>query len=167
MGKAFDVIVVGARCAGSPTAMLLARKGYRVLAVDRASFPSDTVSTHIVHPRAVDALSRDGGCSTGWWRPDARRSTPTPSTSVRSPLPAPRARTEMPVAYCPRRTILDKLLVDAAAESGAEIRQGFVVEEIMIEGRRASSASRVDRSTAVLSRSTPTSSSAPTAGTRW
>jgi 2-polyprenyl-6-methoxyphenol hydroxylase-like FAD-dependent oxidoreductase len=51
MGKAFDVIVVGARCAGSPTAMLLARKGYRVLAVDRASFPSDTVSTHLVHPR--------------------------------------------------------------------------------------------------------------------
>ena len=60
MGKAFDVIVVGARCAGSPTAMLLARKGYRVLAVDRASFPSDTVSTHLVHPRAVNALSRWG-----------------------------------------------------------------------------------------------------------
>ena len=40
MDKAFDVIVVGARCAGSPTAMLLARRGYRVLAVDRASFPT-------------------------------------------------------------------------------------------------------------------------------
>jgi flavin-dependent dehydrogenase len=50
MTKAFDAIVVGARCAGSPTAMLLARKGYRVLAVDRATFPSDTVSTHILHP---------------------------------------------------------------------------------------------------------------------
>ena len=57
MGKAFDVIVVGARCAGSPTAMLLARKGYRVLVVDRASFPSDTVSTHILHPLGVDALA--------------------------------------------------------------------------------------------------------------
>ena len=43
----FDVIVVGARCAGSPTAMLLARKGYRVLVVDRATFPSDTMSTHL------------------------------------------------------------------------------------------------------------------------
>jgi 2-polyprenyl-6-methoxyphenol hydroxylase-like FAD-dependent oxidoreductase len=60
MSKAFDVIVVGARCAGSPTAMLLARKGYRVLLVDRASFPSDTVSTHLVHPLGVEALSRWG-----------------------------------------------------------------------------------------------------------
>ena len=42
----YDVIVVGARCAGSPTAMLLARQGYRVLLVDRATFPSDTISTH-------------------------------------------------------------------------------------------------------------------------
>lgn len=38
----FDAIVVGARCAGSPTAMLLARKGYKVLVVDKATFPSDT-----------------------------------------------------------------------------------------------------------------------------
>jgi flavin-dependent dehydrogenase len=50
MAKSFDAIVVGARCAGSPTAMLLARKGYRVLLVDRARFPSDTVSTHLVPP---------------------------------------------------------------------------------------------------------------------
>src|ERR1700687_3347204 len=44
----FDVIVMGARCAGSSLAMLLARKGYRVLAVDKARFPSDTVSTHVM-----------------------------------------------------------------------------------------------------------------------
>jgi len=60
MNKGYDVIVVGARCAGSPTAMLLARKGYRVLVVDRATFPSDTISTHVVHPRAVAALARWG-----------------------------------------------------------------------------------------------------------
>ena len=47
MPQDYDAIVVGARCAGSPTAMLLARKGYRVLVVDRATFPSDTVSTHV------------------------------------------------------------------------------------------------------------------------
>ena len=81
--------------------------------------------------------SRDGGCSTAWWRPDARRSTPTPSTLVRSPSPAPRARTKTPIGYCPRRTVLDKLLVDAAAEAGAEIREEFVVEEIIVEGERA------------------------------
>ena len=45
MANQFDAIVVGARCAGSPTAMLLARKGYRVLLVDRATFPSETLST--------------------------------------------------------------------------------------------------------------------------
>src|SRR6478609_6102574 len=60
MSKSYDAIVVGARCAGSPTAMLLARKGYRVLVVDRASFPSDTVSTHFVHAPGVAALHRWG-----------------------------------------------------------------------------------------------------------
>ena len=50
MNSAYDAIIVGARCAGSPTAMLLARKGYRVLVVDRATFPSDTASSHVVHP---------------------------------------------------------------------------------------------------------------------
>jgi flavin-dependent dehydrogenase len=56
--KAYDVIVIGARCAGSPTAMLLARKGHHVLVVDRATFPSDTISTHIVHPPGAAALAR-------------------------------------------------------------------------------------------------------------
>ncbi len=44
MTQRYDAIVIGARCGGSPTAVLLARKGYRVLMVDRATFPSDTVS---------------------------------------------------------------------------------------------------------------------------
>ncbi len=60
MSEPFDAIVVGARCAGSPTAMLLARKGYRVLLVDRATFPSDTVSTHLIHPPGVAALESWG-----------------------------------------------------------------------------------------------------------
>ena len=59
-GEPYDAIVVGARCAGSPTAMLLARKGYRVLLVDRATFPSDTVSTHCIQPPGVQKL-RDWG----------------------------------------------------------------------------------------------------------
>jgi 2-polyprenyl-6-methoxyphenol hydroxylase-like FAD-dependent oxidoreductase len=58
--RRYDAIVVGARCAGAPTAMLLARKGYRVLALDRATFPSDTVSTHLIHPPGVNALRRWG-----------------------------------------------------------------------------------------------------------
>ena len=56
----YDVIVVGARCAGAPTAMLLARQGCNVLVVDRATFPSDTISTHLVHPPGVAALKRWG-----------------------------------------------------------------------------------------------------------
>jgi choline dehydrogenase-like flavoprotein len=60
MSEGYDAIVVGARCAGSPTAMLLARKGYRVLLLDKATFPSDTMSTHVVHPPGVAALERWG-----------------------------------------------------------------------------------------------------------
>ena len=55
-----DVIVVGTRVAGAPTALLLARRGYRVLAVDRATFPSDTLSTHVLHAPGVAALRRWG-----------------------------------------------------------------------------------------------------------
>ena len=60
MAESYDAIVIGARCGGSPTAMLLARKGYRVLLVDRATFPSDTVSTHVLQPLGVAALARWG-----------------------------------------------------------------------------------------------------------
>ena len=56
----YDAIVVGARCAGAPTAMLLAQRGYRVLLVDRATFPSDTLSTHFIKPPGVAMLRRWG-----------------------------------------------------------------------------------------------------------
>jgi 2-polyprenyl-6-methoxyphenol hydroxylase-like FAD-dependent oxidoreductase len=137
MTTSFDAIVVGARCAGSPTAMLLARKGYRILVVDRATFPSDTISTHIVHPRGVAALATWGllerltatGC------PPISRYTFDfgPFTIAGSP-----GTQDSPVSYCPRRTVLDKLLVDAAAEAGAEIREAFTVEELVIEDGRVS-----------------------------
>src|SRR3954462_11788814 len=118
MSNAFDVIVAGPRCAGSPTAMLLARKGYRVLVLDRATFPSDTISTHIVQPRAVAALAR-------WGLLDRLRATGCPPmhtytydfgpvTIAGAPGPS-----DAPVAYCPRRTLLDQVLVDAASDAGA------------------------------------------------
>jgi flavin-dependent dehydrogenase len=136
MTKAFDAIVVGARCAGSPTAMLLARKGYRVLAVDRATFPSDTVSTHILHPLGARALSK-------WGLLDRLAATGCPPIEIYAfdfgpfTIAGAPGTGEAPIAYCPRRTILDKLLVDAAAQSGAEIREGFAVEEVLIEDGRA------------------------------
>jgi 2-polyprenyl-6-methoxyphenol hydroxylase-like FAD-dependent oxidoreductase len=107
-----------------------------VLVVDRATFPSDTVSTHILHPLGAGALSRWGvlehlaetGCPpihTYAFDFGSLTTAGAPGTS------------EAPVAYCPRRTILDKLLVDAAARSGAEIREGFVVEEVLMDDGRA------------------------------
>jgi flavin-dependent dehydrogenase len=131
----YDAIVVGARCAGSPTAMLLARKGYKVLVVDRARFPSDTVSTHIVHPPGVASLRRwgllDRVVATGCPPIHTYAVDVGPFTICGAPGTA-----EEPVAYGPRRTVLDKLLVDAASAAGAEVREGFTVEEIVLEDGR-------------------------------
>jgi 2-polyprenyl-6-methoxyphenol hydroxylase-like FAD-dependent oxidoreductase len=131
----YDVIVVGARCAGSPTAMLLARKGYRVLLVDRATFPSDTVSTHIVHPPGVGALDR-------WGLLEDVTATGCPPIDTyvldfgRLVLAGSPGTSESTVAYCPRRTVLDKVLVDGAAAAGVEVREGFGVDELVEDGRR-------------------------------
>jgi flavin-dependent dehydrogenase len=133
MNNSYDVIVVGARCAGSPTAMLLARKGYRVLVVDRASFPSDTVSTHFVHAPGVAALHR-------WGLLDQVVASNCPPVHTYSfdfgPFTisgTPRPSDGIATAYAPRRTILDKILVDGAARAGAEVREHFTVEEVVIE----------------------------------
>ena len=135
MAEAYDAIVVGARCAGSPTAMLLSRKGYRVLVVDRATFPSDTVSTHLVHPLAVAALARWGLLerltATGCPPIQTYAFDLGPFTISGSP-----GTDGAPVAYCPRRTVLDALLVEAAAEAGAEVREGFTVDEVVSEEGR-------------------------------
>jgi flavin-dependent dehydrogenase len=131
----YDAIVVGARCAGSPVAMLLAREGYRVLVVDRATFPSDTMSTHVVQPQGIAALRR-------WGLLDALTATGCPPIGTYTfdfgpfTISGSPGTPESPVAYCPRRIVLDQVLVDAASEAGAEVREGFTVEEIVVdEGR--------------------------------
>jgi 2-polyprenyl-6-methoxyphenol hydroxylase-like FAD-dependent oxidoreductase len=133
--KAYDAIVVGARCAGSPVAMLLARKGHKVLVVDKASFPSDTISTHLIHPPGVAALRRwgllDRVTATGCPPIDTYRFDFGPFSISGGPGTA-----NSPVAYGPRRTVLDKILVDAASEAGAEVREKFSVEELLFEGDR-------------------------------
>jgi 2-polyprenyl-6-methoxyphenol hydroxylase-like FAD-dependent oxidoreductase len=131
----YDAIVVGARCAGSPTAMLLARKGYRVLVVDRATFPSDTISTHIIHPPGVATLQR-------WGLLDRVVATGCPPIDTYAcdfgafTLSGAPGHDESPVAYAPRRTVLDNLLVDAAVEAGAEVRERFTVEDLVFEDGR-------------------------------
>jgi flavin-dependent dehydrogenase len=133
--EAYDAIVVGARCAGSPTAMLLARKGYKVLVVDRATFPSDTLSTHILHPPGVAGLKSwgllDRLTATGCPPIDTYTFDFGPFTISGAP-----GTEDSPVAYCPRRTVLDKLLVDGASEAGAEVREEFTVEEVVVDDDR-------------------------------
>ena len=135
MSQAYDAIVVGARCAGSPTAMLLARRGHRVLLVDRATFPSDTTSTHLIHPPGVASLERwgllDPVIATGSPPIDTYAFDFGPFTISGAP-----GTDETPVAYAPRRTVLDKLLVDAASEAGAEVRERFTVESLVVEDGR-------------------------------
>jgi 2-polyprenyl-6-methoxyphenol hydroxylase-like FAD-dependent oxidoreductase len=134
-GNPYDVIVVGARCAGSATAMLLARQGHRVLLVDRATFPSDTVSTHLIHPPGVAALRRwgllDRVLATGCPPIDTYAFDFGPFTLTGSPGVG-----DLRFALAPRRTVLDMVLLDAAAEAGAEVRQGFSVDGLVDEDGR-------------------------------
>ncbi|MBL3670662.1 FAD-dependent monooxygenase [Streptomyces sp. M2CJ-2] len=118
----YDAIVVGARCAGASTALLLARAGYRVLLADKEAHGSDTLSTHLIHQPGVAALAR-------WRLLDQVRASGCP----------PLTRTIYEVAdihiegcargveghragFAPRRHVLDALLVDAAVAAGAEFR---------------------------------------------
>ena len=134
--RRYDAIVVGARCAGAATAMLLARKGYKVLLVDRASFPSDTVSTHVIHPPGLTALQR-------WGLLDDLVATGCPWLPAYTFDLGPLVITGTPTAadgtagsYAPRRIVLDELLVRAAAKAGAELREGFSVTELIIDSDR-------------------------------
>jgi 2-polyprenyl-6-methoxyphenol hydroxylase-like FAD-dependent oxidoreductase len=128
----YDTIVVGARYAGSPLAMLLARKGYHVLLVDKATFPSDTLSSHTLTPSGIIRLQR-------WGLLDRLTATDTPPIHAQT-LDAGsfvlRGSAEGRVApdYAPRRFMLDPLLLAAAAEAGAEVRTGFRVQELVWEG---------------------------------
>jgi 2-polyprenyl-6-methoxyphenol hydroxylase-like FAD-dependent oxidoreductase len=115
--------------------MLLARRGYDVLVVDRATFPSDTISTHLIHPPGVAALRR-------WGLLDRVVATGCPPIHTyvfdfgAFTLAGAPGTAEEPVAYAPRRTVLDEVLVEAAGKSGAEVRQGFTVDEILMEDGR-------------------------------
>ncbi len=131
----FDAIVIGARCAGSPTAMLLARRGYRVLLVDRGTFPSDIFRSHFIQHPGVAALHRwvlprviASGC------PAIRRRL---SDFGDFPLIVPAVVADgVDANYAPRRFVLDALLAEAAVAAGAEPREAFTVHDLVwTEGR--------------------------------
>jgi flavin-dependent dehydrogenase len=125
----YDAIIVGSRVAGASTAMLLARNGLRVLVVDRAKFPSDTLSSHQLQPPGAARLRR-------WGLLDALEMAGTPPTRsvhfctgdvvLRGAYPSAEA------LYSPRRTLLDALLVDAARAAGAEVRENTIADEVLV-----------------------------------
>jgi flavin-dependent dehydrogenase len=127
MTRRYDALVIGARCAGAATAMQLARKGMRVLAIDRGAHGADTLSTHALMRGAVLQLSRWGLVP----RLVAADTPPVRSTrfhyGAEQVALALRPADGVEALYAPRRTVLDALLVDAAVEAGAEVRHGEVM----------------------------------------
>src|SRR5262245_19287097 len=131
-----DVIVIGARCAGAPTAMLLARKGCKVLLVDRAAFPSVIPDGHFIHRHGPARLAR-------WGLLDriAATNCPRVTSSVMDLGDFPLIGTDLevdgvPLGYGPRRAVLDRILVDAAADAGADVRLGVHVDDFTTSGDR-------------------------------
>lgn len=126
-----DVIIVGARVAGAATAMLLARQGLRVLLLDRDRYGADTLSTHALMRGSVFLLSRwgvlDRVVEAG--TPPVRQTRfdygDDPVTVAIKPTPG------VDALYAPRRTVLDRALVDAAEAAGAEIRYGLTVDGLL------------------------------------
>lgn len=132
----YDVLVVGGRCAGAATAFLLARAGAKVLLIDRQEYGSDTMSTHALMRTGVMQLHR-------WELLDAVMAERTPQVryttfhygedSLRI-----RIKPEHGVEYlcAPRRTVLDRVLVDAARSAGAHVRHGVALSELQFDAAR-------------------------------
>ncbi len=132
----YDAIIVGARCAGAPCAMLLARQGLRVLLIDRDRFPSNMPqSTHLMHPLAVAKLK-----AWGLLEPIAARTTPLTNWrldlygNVLVGVPPPVNGNVL--SFAPRRHVLDDVLVRAAVKAGAELREASTVTNLVFEDDR-------------------------------
>src|SRR5215475_7546028 len=127
----YDVVVVGARPAGAATAMLLARQGRRVLLLDRDRYGTDTLSTHALMRGGVLLLSR-------WELLDRIVAAGTPAVretrfdyGTDSVTVAIKPSPGVDALYAPRRTVLDRMLVDAAAAAGARVRYGVSVTDLL------------------------------------
>ncbi|MDX6698752.1 MAG: hypothetical protein QOE65_2149 [Solirubrobacteraceae bacterium] len=131
-----DAVVVGARPAGSAVATALARAGRRVVALDRAKFPSDTLSTHLLFAGGVVELARLGALE----RVEAVGAPRLPDAYMAGAGLEVRGR-YTPVegidyGMCVRRPGLDAALVDTARAAGAEVRERARVTELVWEEGR-------------------------------
>ena len=134
----YDVIVVGGRAAGAATAMLLARCGLRTLLLDRGTIGSDTLSTHALMRGGVLQLSRWGLLDeiVAARTPPIRRTTFTfgDERVVINIKPAH----GVDALYAPRRTLLDRTLVHAAIDAGAEVHDRTSVIDLLVRNGRVS-----------------------------
>lgn len=128
-----DAVVVGARCAGAGTAMLLARAGARVVLVDKGAYGSDTLSTHALMRGAVVQLHRWGVLPAIV----AAGTPPVESTTFsyreQDVTVAIEPKFGVDALYAPRRMLLDQVLVDAARDSGADVRYGVRVDGVIFD----------------------------------
>ena len=128
-----DAVIVGARCAGAATALLLARAGARVVVVDKGGYGSDTLSTHALMRGAVLQLHR-------WGVLPAIVAADTPPvhsttfsyTDMDLTVPI-EPKFGVGALYAPRRALLDRTLVDAARLSGADVRYGVRVDDVIFD----------------------------------
>src|SRR5919197_1282997 len=123
MAERFDVIVVGARCAGAPLATLLARKGLDVAVVGRATFPRDTPSTPVFQAQALAFLDRLGVVEQiRATRAPILNATDGRQDDLRFRTPWPQRSDDPGGITSVRRLLLDPILADAAREAGADVR---------------------------------------------
>ncbi|WP_336082637.1 NAD(P)/FAD-dependent oxidoreductase [Nocardia sp. SSK8] len=140
-----DVVVVGARCAGSATAMTLAGAGRRVVVLDAAALPSETLSTHLLWPAGVAELQRLGVLAevTALGAPPLTRAyAEGAGFGIGSPFPAVDG---IDYALCVRRAGLDGVLARAAVAAGAEVRTRCRVESVVFDGNRCAGVRYTDR----------------------
>jgi 2-polyprenyl-6-methoxyphenol hydroxylase-like FAD-dependent oxidoreductase len=116
--------------------MLLARRGYRVLLVDRASFLSDVVNGYYIQQHGAARLKRWGLLYRLWAPNCPPLFTITFDLGEFSLSGSPPPADGVAEGYVPRRTVLDKILVDAATEAGAELHENFPVQQLLRDGER-------------------------------
>ncbi|SFM78000.1 FAD-dependent oxidoreductase [Marinobacter zhejiangensis] len=146
MTEQYDVIVVGGSVSGAPTAAWLARKGFRVLVVEKATFPRDANSTHFIWPRGMSYLNRLGVADrileeTPHFKQmeinieGIRLHGGVPIQAIRDRFVALHGDDHGVVDYYagPRRFFLDQVLLEEAQASGAEVRQATRVESLIEE----------------------------------
>jgi 2-polyprenyl-6-methoxyphenol hydroxylase-like FAD-dependent oxidoreductase len=133
VNSSYDAIVIGARVAGAATALRLAHRGLRVLMIDRGRYGTDTVSTHALMRAGVLQLARWGVLPrvVAAGAPAITAATFCyGSDSLTVPI---KPRDGIDALFAPRRTLLDRVLVDAAREAGVTV----LFETVLTDVKRA------------------------------